>query len=168
MAVKSSYIAGSKPRQRQSGAALIEVAVTIIPLFAFVFLIFDVAWVIFAQSTLQASVRQGVRYAVTCQIASGQTGLDASVRQVVVQNSMGFIQSSKASSLISIKYFSPTTLAQITGSGAIAEGNIVQVSVTGISVTSFGPIMRTATPLMLSATASDVMESFSNGVACSE
>jgi Flp pilus assembly protein TadG len=149
---------------------MVEMALVIIPLFAFVFLLVDIAWIVFAQSTLQAAVRSGVRYAVTCQIAAGQTGLDGSIRQVVRQGSMGFITSGNAASLISIKYFDPTTLAQLTGSASnpTGAGNIIEVSVTGLNVNSFGPIMRSATPVHLSATASDIMESSGGSATCPE
>ena len=52
----------------------------LIPLLGVLFLIMNVAWVIFAQATLQHAVREGVRYAVTGQTLTGMC-LDQSVRQ---------------------------------------------------------------------------------------
>jgi hypothetical protein len=71
--------------------------------------------------------------------------------------SFGFV---KASS-VQVTYYSTSsgTLTQVTGSGADVGNNIIQVSVSGITVKSMGAILRTANPISLSATASDVIES---------
>ena len=137
----------------------------LLPLIALLLLAVDVAWSIFARATLQNAVREGVRFAVTGQVLPGNTCLGASVRQVVVQHSFGFVPAAQASSLVSVNYYSPTDLSAITGPGGPAGGNVVQVTVTGVSVRSFGPIWRNISPIPLTAMASDVMESSPNGVA---
>jgi len=153
---------------------MVEFGIVILPLMAILLLTMDVAWGIFAKSTIQYAVHQGVRYAVTGQILSGQSGLNASIQQIVSQNSFGFISSSQAASMVVVTYYSPTTLAQVTGAGSTAGGNVIRVSVgptvdnpnaAPVVVYSFGLIFRTGNVLSLGAEASDVMESPPNGIA---
>ncbi len=149
-------------RSRESGGTMVEFSLVLLPLLGFVFLIMDVAWAIFARSAIQEGVREGVRFAVVGTPYSGQC-LGASVQQVVKSYSFGFITSNNLSS-VTTTYYSPTTFAQVTGSGSTAGGNIVQVSVSGISVVPLAPVWQgktgfLSTPLSLSSVATDVMES---------
>jgi len=158
-------------RVRQRGSQTIEFGIVILPFLAFVMLVLDVAWIVFAQASLQYGARQGVRWGVTCRIASGQSGLDASIRQVVGQNSMGFVNSSNASSVVHIQYLNPSTLAVIP-SGGPAGGNVLKVSITGLTLKSFGPIYRGSAALShgsvsASAMSMDVMEGSSSNT-CTE
>jgi Flp pilus assembly protein TadG len=140
---------------RQRGSTLVEFGLVLIPLVALVLMIIDVGWVIFAQASLQEGAREGVRFGITGQLQSGCSGLDCSITKVVQQYSFGFV----ASSNVSIHYYSPSTLTDVTGQpGATAGGNIVEVVVSGVSVQSLGAIGRAASPVVLGATASDVME----------
>jgi Flp pilus assembly protein TadG len=153
--MKSAAPARRQRDGRERGAALVEFGLVLVPLLALLLFIMDVGWVIFAQASLQEGVREGVRFGVTGQLQSGCSGLDCSIKKVVQQYSFGFATASN----ISIHYYSPSTLTDVTGQpGVTAGGNIVQVSVSGISVHSLGPIWRSATPLVLGATSSDVME----------
>lgn len=136
-----------------------------LPLIALLLLSVDVAWSIFARAALQNAVREGVRFAVTGQVLPGNTCLGSSIRQVVAQNSFGFVPLSQSGSLVSVSYYSPADLSAIAGAGGPAGGNVVQVMVTGVSVKSFGPVWRDISPIPLTAIASDVMESSPNGVA---
>lgn len=149
----------------ESGSALIEFSMALLPLFALLLLAIDVAWSVFARATLQHAVREGARFAVTGQVLPGNSCLGSSVQQVVAQNSFGFIPSSRAANYVSVTYYSPTNLTPITGAGATAGGNVVQVSISGVAVRSFGPLWRSLSPVPLTAIASDVMESPPNGVA---
>ncbi len=148
-----------------SGSALVEFGIALVPLVALLFLTLDVAWSIFARAALQNAVREGVRFAVTGQTLPGYTCLGSSVQQVVSQNSFGFVPAAKATQYVSVTYYSPTNLSQIIGPNGPAGGNVVQVSASGVTVQSFGPLWRSPTALSLSAMASDVMESPPNGVA---
>jgi hypothetical protein len=132
---------------------------------ALMLLTVDVAWSIFARATLQHAVREGVRFAVTGQILAGNSCLGSSVQQVVAQNSFGFILKSKASTYVAVNYYSPIDLSPITGAGGPAGGNVIQVSVNSVLIRSFGPLWHGASPIPISAIASDVMESPPNGVA---
>ncbi|MBV9767527.1 MAG: pilus assembly protein [Acidobacteriaceae bacterium] len=166
---RASTTAGARFQTATSerGSAIIEFGIVLLPLLGFLFLTLDVAWGIFAKATLQEAAREGVRFAVTC---GSTTGLDAATRQVVQKYSFGFITSANKNSDISIQYYSPSNLSSpVTGQlNATAGGNIVQVSISGISVKSFGSIFRSKTPLSPTAIATDVMESSPGGIACLE
>jgi hypothetical protein len=149
----------------ESGSTLVEFSFAFLPLIGLLLLTVDVGWAIFARATLQHAVREGVRFAVTGQILGGNSCLGPSVQQVVAKNSFGFIPANRASDYVAVTYYSPTDLSPISGLGGPAGGNVVQVSVSGISIRSFGPIWHSASPIPLDASASDVMESPPNGVA---
>jgi hypothetical protein len=146
------------------GSTTVEFALVLIPLMAFVFLLMDTSWLIFARSTLQHAAREGVRFGVTGQVIAPATCLGDSIRQVVVANSFGFIPASAAGSMVTITYYSPSTLNVITGSGATGGGNVLQVSISGLNIKSFAPVWHSASPISLVASASDVLESPPNGI----
>jgi|SRR5579872_7055400 len=148
------------PRRAERGSETIEFGLVIVPLFAFMFLILDISWAVFTKVTLQQSVREGVRYAVTYQ-TSGALGQDASIKAVVQQASIGILQGATGASLISIQYYTPDTLAPTASNAA---GNIVSVSVNGYSLSPMGPLLHGNTPLNLSATAWDRTESCPGGI----
>lgn len=131
---------------------------------AFVFLLMDTAWIIFARATLQHAAREGVRFGVTGQILPPAACLADSIREVVVTNAFGFVPSSQSSSMVTVTYYNPTTLATETGTGSTAGGNVIQVSISGLTLKSFAPLWRSSSPLSLSASASDVLESPPNGI----
>jgi len=143
----------------EKGSEIVEFGLVILPLLAFVFLIMDTAWVLFAQSTLQHAVCEGVRYAVTGQTMAGM-GQDASIRTVIISDAFGFVTQATSSN-IAINYFNPTTLASTQSN---AGGNVVQIIISGVNVYPLGPIWRSATAMTLSARSSDVMESSPGGV----
>lgn len=123
----------------------------------------DTSWVIFARATLQHAAREGVRFGVTGQVIAPATCLGDSIRQVVVANSFGFVPASRSSSMITITYYKPNDLSVETDSGATAGGNVVQVSISGLSLKSLAPVWRSSSPIALVANASDVLESPPNG-----
>jgi Flp pilus assembly protein TadG len=149
----------TKRSARQRGSELIEFGLTVIPLFGFIFLVIDLSWALFAQVTLQNAVRAGVRYAITGQTESGK-GQDASIKDVVQSSAMGFLAGSAGLSDIVITYYDPVTLATTNSN---AGGNIVNVSISGFTLSPFGPILRSTAPIAISATASDRMESLGPG-----
>lgn len=123
----------------------------------------DFAVAILIRNTIQSAVREGVRYAITGQTITGAGGQDNSVKQVVQQNSLGFLNSTNAN-LIAITYYNPSTFAVVTGVNSNASGNIVQVSVSGFSWAWMVPYARSAAPLLISAASSDLVEPPPNGV----
>ena len=148
-------------RNRETGAELVEFSLVMIPMFGVLFLVIDLSWMLFARSTLQYAVREGVRYAVTGQTMTGM-GQDNSIRTVVQQNSMGILSGSSGASKISIAYFDPNNNLAATTSNA--GGNLVQVSVSGLSVFPMAPLFHSASPLSLSAVSSDVVEASPGGI----
>lgn len=145
---------------RELGSATVEFSLVLLPLMALLFLTIDVAWMIFGWACIQEGAREGVRYAVT---GSGQAEatLDAATKAVVVQYSFGFAQSSN----ISVDYYpasgyaSTGMPASIDGTaGATATGNLIKVTVQGVTLKSFGPIFRSFSALQLSASASDILQ----------
>jgi Flp pilus assembly protein TadG len=142
------------------GSQAVEFGLTIVPFFAFVFLIMDVAWMVFSKAVLQHAVREGVRYAITGQILSGQ-GQDASIKSVVQQNAMGMLQGTGGAAQITIQYYTPDTL---TATNSNAGGNIIQVSVENYSLNPLAPLLRNADPLSLTVRSSDRTESSPGGI----
>jgi Flp pilus assembly protein TadG len=147
--------------KKERGAELVEFSLVMIPMFGILFLVIDLAWMLFARATLQEAVREGVRYAVTGQTMTGM-GQDNSIRTVVQQYSMGILAGSQGASLISISYFDPNNNLAATSSNA--GGNVVQVSVAGLSVFPMAPLFRSKSPISLSAVSSDVVESSPGGI----
>ena len=148
---------------RQRGNAMLEGALALPPLLMLLFATIDFSIAILVKNTVQASVREGVRYAVTGQTVNG-LGQDESIRTVVENNSLGFLNSSNGDSLISITYYNPNSLQVVNGVGSNAPGNIVQVQVTGLSWIWMVPYARSSTPLRISATSSDIVEPNSTGI----
>lgn len=144
---------------------MVEFNLVLIPMLALMFLAVDTAWAIFAKASLQEAVREGVRYGITSQTANSGTCLDASIKQVVTAFSFGLVNSTNQSA-ISIAYYSPASPGtNMAGqAGATAGGNILQVSVSGVSLRPLAPFLRSTTPLSLSASATDVIESSPNNV----
>lgn len=147
----------------QGGNAVLEGALALPPLFMILFATIDFSMALLMRNTAQAAVREGVRYAVTGQTMSGM-GQDASIRQVIENNSLGFITSSNAASLVTINYYNPSTLVLQTGTGSNAAGNIVQVQISGLSWAWMVPYGRGATPLQFTVTSADIVEANSTGI----
>jgi Flp pilus assembly protein TadG len=144
----------------ESGSSTVEFSLVFLPLLALVFMSMDVAWIVFGWACIQEGAREGARYAVT---GSGQseTSLDSAIRSVVQQYSFGFAKASN----ISIDYYPPAGYsssgppASIDGTaGATDVGNVVRVTVQGVTIGTFGAIYRKFTPVKLLASASDVMQ----------
>jgi Flp pilus assembly protein TadG len=138
------------------GAALVELPLVLIPLIALWVAIIDFSFAIFLKGTLQHSVREGVRYAVTSRTQPGM-GQDASIVGVVQRNAMGFLNGVQGAARIHIRYYVPGTLAETQSN---AGGNIVEVSVEGYTWNWIAPVMRgSAAPMSIVARSSDRMES---------
>jgi Flp pilus assembly protein TadG len=167
-------------RLQQRGATIIEASVILVPFLAIFFALFDFGMAIFMKNTMQFAVRQGVRYAITSQTGTG-LGQDASINAVINQNSFGFLPylgsgpanrtctgTVSGSACVTISYFqqtigSPPTLNQVTGAGSNAQGNVVQILVTGLAYNWMAPLLRTSTPLSFSVASAGIMEAQPNG-----
>src|SRR5580692_6854797 len=117
---------------------MLEVLLTILPTFAIIFAFMDFGLMIFRWTTLQNAVREGCRYAITFQ-TSGSLGQDASIEAVVAQNSYNIVTTTDSPQHIFVKYYSPTTLNQITTGGNV-PGNLVEVSVQNVTFSWLAPL----------------------------
>ena len=154
---------------------MLEFTLVFLPLIAFVLLLMDLGWGIYARATLQFAVREGCRFAITNQVLSltnsqGQAyGMVDSVKTVVQQRAVGFLGSKTTDpgySLIQVRFYNPsssltTALAYPTSSSSPqinVGGNLVEVSVENYQQRSFGPILRPFSALNFTARSSDRME----------
>jgi len=153
----------NRGRRGERGNAILEGALVAGALFMILFAIIDFSVAILIKNTVQDSVREGVRYAITGQTISGAGGQDNSIRQIVEQNSLGFLNANNAN-LITINYYNPTTLQLVSGVNSNAAGNIVQVGVSGFSWAWMAPFGRDATPLQIAAASADIVEPTTSGV----
>jgi hypothetical protein len=138
-------------------------------IFAFV----DFGLLLFRWATLQNAVREGCRYAITFQIANG-LGQDASIEAVVQQYAMGIVKTNDSPQDILVKYYSVTNLNTPIVSSGNVPGNIVEVSVQGVSWSwlaplsgSYGgsvPFFRGTTPIVLNVYSSDILGGYPAGV----
>lgn len=158
--------------RRERGSVFVEFSLVLIPLLAVMFLTIDLAWILFGWASLQEGVREGVRWGVTGEILAPNTGLDASIKQMVQMCSFGFLNSNN-SPTITVQYFTPLNLQNVTGQGgATVGGNIVKVTASMslpllISIwhnngTAAGTFSNWT--IHLTAASSDVMESAPGGV----
>jgi Flp pilus assembly protein TadG len=145
---------------------------TMMPTFALIFAFADFGLLMFRWTTLQNAVREGCRYAITFQ-TSGSLGQDASVQQVVQQYAMGIVTAQDSPQTIYVKYYSPTNLNTAITTGGNIPGNLVEVSVQGLSWAwlapisgSFGagvPFFRSTTPITLNIYSSDILGGYPAG-----
>ena len=152
-----------RARTAERGNVILEGAFVAGALFMILFAIIDFSVAILIKNTVQDSVREGVRYAITGQTISGAGGQDNSIRQIVEQNSLGFLNAHNAN-LISVNYYNPATLQLVTGVNSNAAGNIVQVGVSGFSWAWMAPYGRNAAPLQIAAASADIVEPTASGV----
>ena len=100
----------SAARKRSShGNVILESVFTLLPTFAFIFAFTDFGLMMFRWSTLQNSLREATRYAVTFQTNAGQ-GQDASIESVVQQYALGFVKTTDSPQHIFVNYYAPTAL----------------------------------------------------------
>jgi Flp pilus assembly protein TadG len=175
--VDAAKQAGRKPlsprNRRRSGNALLEGAFTILPTFALIFAFVDFGLLLFRWATLQNAVREGCRYAITFQTVTGD-GQDASIESVVQQYAMGIVSTTDNPQDIFVKYYTTSNLTTPVASGGNVPGNIVEVSVQGVSWSwiaplsgSYGggvPFFRNSTPITLNIYSSDILGGYPAGV----
>lgn len=151
---------------RRRGGVLVEGALATLPLLALLWGIVDVSFAIFIKNTIYFAVRQGVRYAVTSQTVAGM-GHDDSIKTKVKSYSMGLIDAlspdHNGMNHISITYYDPVTLAEVSGPGSNAGGNIVVVKASGLSWAWMVPLIRGMTPLQFAVASADIMEASPSG-----
>ncbi len=171
--MKSRISVSSARRRKSGGSSMLEGVFTLLPTFALIFAITDFGLMIFRWTTLQNAVREGTRYAVTFQTQSG-LGQDASVENIVQQYAMGFVNTTDSPQTIYVKYYSTSNLNTAIVSGGNVPGNIVEVSVQGVSYGWLAPLsggysgnigfFRQTTPLTLNIFSSDILGGYPVGV----
>jgi Flp pilus assembly protein TadG len=157
-----------RERSGRRGNALLEMAIVAIPLLGLLFSIVDFGLAIFIRTTLQHSVREGVRYAVTYGTSGGKCQ-DASIVEKVQNSSMGFLAGTNGASKVKVRYFSidennPGTFTEFAAGTGNAPGNIVEVAVEGYQYKWLAPIYWSAAPLSIAVRSSDRMEGLGAGV----
>jgi Flp pilus assembly protein TadG len=140
------------------GNAMVEFCIVFLPLMALLVAIVDFSMPIFLRCTFTHAVREGSRYGITFQTVSGLSQTD-SIKRVVQQNAMGFLAGTSGLSQIAVRYYLPTgTFSQVTGPGANADGNIVEVTIQNYNWTWIAPIWRGANPLSITVSSSNRLE----------
>jgi TadE-like protein len=162
----TGLFAGRRRRSRR-GNAILEMAIVAIPLFGLLFSIVDFGLAIFIRTTLQHSVREGVRYAVTYGTSGGKCQ-DASIKEKVQQSAMGFLNGSDGEAKIKIRYFAidennPGTFSEFGAGTGNAPGNIVEVAVEGYEYKWVAPIYWSSAPLNINVRSADRMEGLGAG-----
>ena len=151
----------------QRGATLVEAALVFLPFMAMMLAIVDFSMPIFLRSTFTHAVREGVRFGITHQTTYNSVSYStqtAAIQAVVQANAMGFLAGSSGLSLIQVNYYAASSpFGQVTGTGANAGGNIVEVAISGYNWGWIVPIWRTNTPLAVGGISSDRLEPMAAG-----
>jgi len=137
------HIKRTSRRRRSRGDELIEFAITFMPFLCLLTALISVSWGIFAKSVLQYAVKVAVRTGITVDaVAAGSSDLTTIVKNLVKQNSFGFL---KDTSLVHVHYYQPPTpgsTGPVTDVSTVTTGsrpgnypgNIMVVSVDGFSL----------------------------------
>ncbi len=148
----------------QSGSAMLEGALVLLPMMALFFAMVDFPFGIYIQNTLREAVREGVRFAITQQ--TGGSGQDAAIKAVVESYSLGLLSDADITagkSTFTIAYYDAATLTAVTGTGSNAQGNICVVT-TSVQHSWMAPVWNSTGILTFSASSADVMEAPPGGV----
>ena len=174
----------NRRRRRGRGQNLIEFALVLLPLMVLLLGIIDFSFLIFAQSVLTDSTRQGARFASTFSSTYGGSSCAGSqaacIKRVVQDNSFNFLAGSN-SSLITVNYYttnnlsSPvmtcpggtcgaaTGLPQTLSNGKVVNfanqsGNVVEVTVNNLPWLWLVPVLGfSTTGRTMSASTADVL-----------
>ena len=163
----SGGVTGRRRTTGRRGNALLEMAIVALPLFGLLFSIVDFGLAIFIRSTLQHSVREGVRFAVTYGTTGGKCQ-DASIAEKVQESAMGFLAGSDGAAKIKVRYFAvdennPGQFTEFGAGAGNAPGNIVEVAVEGYQYKWLAPIYWSADPLNINVRSADRMEGLGAG-----
>jgi Flp pilus assembly protein TadG len=156
-----------KKRNRENGNAAVETVLVIVPLLMVLLAILDFSVAIFIMNTMEYAARQGVRYAITGNTITTPTALPQcdSIRQVVRDNSLGFLNSAP-NSQITITYYAldpATNTWKVTTTNG--NGNLVKVAVQGFSWAWMAPgWIGTNSTLSINAASADISSACVNGV----
>jgi Flp pilus assembly protein TadG len=144
----------SKRKCNRRGSVVLEAGLTIVLLFAQMFLVMDLSLLIFTKSTLQQAVREGVRVGITGRVPSSGTYLNDAIIQTVQQKSLGLLNGTQGACKIRVDYYDPNSGSASTGT----QGDVLVVSVNRFNFTPVGALLRSADPLAISVSSSDIIE----------
>jgi Flp pilus assembly protein TadG len=171
--MKSLRDRGSGRRKWRRGSELLEFTLAFLPLMMFLLTTVNVAWAVFAKSTLQRAVRMGVRSGVTLTSAqmTGGACLTDTVKATVQQNALGLLASSAGLAKIKVRYFQPPAPSSTAAATEVTTqlngnqpGNIMEVSVEGFSLIPLVPRIfgwkdpPDNSPLMVNVSSADRIE----------
>jgi Flp pilus assembly protein TadG len=153
----------------------VEFALVLTPFFALALTTIELSLPIFKKSTFENAVREGCRFGITYQTTfngTTYTSMTSAIKAVVQANAMGFLSDA---TVIHVNYFNSVSFADVTGSGtgvANADGNIIQVSVSGYTHSWIAPVawfwgsttfQINPAPLTIAAVSADRLESLPPG-----
>jgi hypothetical protein len=141
-------------RRRQRGSIAIEVGVTVVLLFGLMFLVMDLAMLVFIKSTLQMAALAGVRTGVTSRLIAPGPYLNDSILKSTQDASLGFLNGNEGACKIQISYYDPATGAASSGT----QGDVLVVSIDGFNYTPLGAVLKSADPFAISVRAADIVE----------
>jgi len=150
--------------RRRRGNYLVEFSLAFFPMFVLMMAIIDFSMPIFLRSAFTHAVREGARYGITFQTMAGKTHTE-SIKEVVLANSSGFLSGQSGLDKVQVKWYSPVTFLELTGSGANGDGNIVEVSIPNYQWGWMAPLWRSASPQKIGVHAADRLETLPNGAA---
>ena len=143
-------------RRREAGTAIVEFAFVILPAMGLLFLLMNLAWILFGWACVQEAVREGVRSAVTC-AAPPTIGITTAAEGIVAQYSFGFLNTQNVASYTTVSFYSPT-LVPLKSTDPVTSGTVVKISVTGLPLATFAEILiHSPIPIQLSAASADIM-----------
>jgi len=141
-------------RRRQRGSVALEAGLTVALLFGLMFLVMDLAMLVFIKSTLQMAALAGVRTGVTSHLIAAGPYLNDSILKSVQGESLGFLKGNEGACKVRIHYYDPAT--GTTSSGT--QGDVLVVSVNGFNYTPLGAVLKSADPFAISVSAADIVE----------
>lgn len=149
--------------RRRRGSYFLEFSLTFWPLFVVMLAVVDYSMPIFLRSAFTNAVREGVRYGTTYRTFGSYNHTD-SIKQIVIQNSTGFLSASDLTK-VEVKFYSPTTYQEVTSGIKNADGNIIEVGIANYNWAWIVPLWRDSNPLTYNIKSADRLETLPRGVA---
>ena len=144
-------------RRRRRGSYFIEFSLSFWPLFVLMLGIIDFSLPMFLRSAFSNATREGVRYGTTFRTISGLNHVE-SIKTIVIQNSVGFLNPATDMNKVEVKFYNPTTFVEVTSGVRNADGNIVEVAIVNHTWNWIMPLWGSANPLTFNIRTADRLE----------